>query len=169
MIDPAHTHPLAEASIPLKKFLAFGEHCPPRWKHFDLYLFHDEQAAFYAGQSYCAFERVWEHIRGGPKGHSIMGRFILCNWPHSARWTIRLLWSAAPRFACVHHNLDAAERMIIAEYTPCFNISLNQDPAPIPAGYRPPNAAIKHLRSYRRMLREAGYAPRTSPEDTEWE
>jgi hypothetical protein len=44
--------------IPLKRFLLI-EGCPGEWKGLDLYLFRDEAVAFYAGQSYSAFARVW--------------------------------------------------------------------------------------------------------------
>jgi hypothetical protein len=157
-----------EVHIPLKRYLAFTDFCPPRWKHYDLYLFCDDQVVFYVGQSYCAFERVWDHIRGGPKGHSMMGRFILCNWPQSARWTVVLLSSGSPRFSPVDHDLDTAERMLIEELTPCFNVSLNHTPAPLPAGYLAPNATIKYLRNFKKMLREAGYVRRSSESDSEW-
>ena len=58
-------------------------HCPPEWRWHDLYLFRDHDIVFYVGQSYNAFERIWEHLRGGSKGHSKVGRFILCNWTRS--------------------------------------------------------------------------------------
>ncbi len=158
---------LWEVAVPLKKFLTITE-CPPRWKAFNLYLFRDSQVAFYVGQSYCAFERVWEHVRGGPKGHSIMGRFILANWPASGRFTIGLLHSGAPRFAAVGNSLDAAERALIEQFSPCFNVALNDQPVAVPGGYLPPNAPIKYLKSYKRMLREAGYAARPDKSDMEW-
>lgn len=159
---------LWEIGIPLRTFLTIPI-CPPRWKAFDLYLFRDADNVFYVGQSYCAFERVWEHIRSGPKGHSIIGRFILGNWPRSGHFTIRLLSSQSPRFVELGNNLDLAERELIKTYTPCFNVALNSQPVPLPEGYAPPNAPIKFLKSYKRMLREAGYAPRANPEDVEWE
>ncbi len=165
MIDtPA---PLWEICVPLRKFLTITE-CPPRWKAFDLYLFRDETTAFYAGQSHCAFLRVWEHIRGGPHGHAIVGRFILVNWPKSGNISLYLLDSRGPRFAPVNHNLDAAERSLIEEFTPCFNVSLNSQPTALPPGWLPANAPIKHLKNLKRMLREAGYT-RPDKSDIEWE
>ncbi len=161
------TNPPWEICVPLKKFLTITE-CPPRWKDYNLYIFRDESTAFYVGQSYCAFERVWEHIRGGPHGHSIMGRFVLANWPRSGRFTIELLNAQGPRFAPANHNLDASERQLIEQFTPCFNVSLNAQPLPIPPGYLPPNAPIKYLKNYKRMLREAGYAARRDLTDLEW-
>jgi hypothetical protein len=157
-----------EVSIQLKQFLTFTEYCPPRWKAFDLYVVSDEQVAFYVGQSQCAFERLWEHIRGGPKGHALLGRFILCNWPRSASWTVSLLSSSAARFAGVDFQRDAAERLLISELRPCLNVSLNDQPNSLPACYLPPNTPVKNLRSFRRMLREAGYHRRSSPDDDQW-
>ncbi len=157
-----------QIAVPLRKFLTITE-CPPRWKGYDLYLFRDERVAFYAGQSFCAWERVWDHLKGGPHGHSIIGRFILCNWPASGRFTLELFSSQGPRFAGVGHSLDAAERLLIETYTPCFNVALNAEPLPLPAGYLPPNASIKYLKNFRRMLREAEIAEkRIRPEDMEW-
>ena len=73
--------------VPLKRFLLIAE-CPSAWKKFDLYLFRDEEVVFYIGQSHLAFERVWEHLLNGFKGHSIVGRFIWCNWPRSMSFTV---------------------------------------------------------------------------------
>jgi hypothetical protein len=158
---------LWEIGVPFKEFLTMTA-CPPRWRGFDLYMFSDGETAFYVGQSHCAFERVWDHIYAGPKGHSIIGRFCLANWPRSGRFTLGLLSSGSPRFAGVGHNLDAAERVLIEELRPCFNVSLNSSPLPLPAGYIPPNQSIKYLRNFKRMLREAGYVRRGSGEDMVW-
>jgi hypothetical protein len=159
---------LPEISLSLKQFLTISD-CPARWKHYDLYIIRAEQVVFYVGQSYCAFERVWEHIRGGPKGHSIVGRFVLANWPRSGSFVIDLLSAQSLRFTQCNHSLDAAERCLIEQFTPCFNSALNTQPAPLPAGFLPPNTPIKHLRSYKRMLREAVYAVRSTDADTQWE
>ena len=166
---------LWEISVPLKKFLTFTN-CPERWRPFNLYLVRDEQVVFYVGQSYCAFARVWEHIQGGPRGHSTLGRFILLNWPQSGGFHVELLRSAAPRFAPTGHDRDAAERLLIERCAPCFNVSLNREPTALPAGYLPPSTPFKQLRSYKRllhrMLRQAGYAEQLAfrdSRDTEWE
>lgn len=159
---------LTELRMPLKTFLTFPT-CPPRWKGYDLYIVQDAQVAFYVGQSYCAFDRVWEHIHGGPHGHSLLGRFVLANWPRSGSFTVTLLDSRSERFAPLLNNRDAAERTLIETMTPCFNTALNGTPAPLPMEYLPPNAPIKFLKSYKRMIREAGYASRKNPADTEWE
>ena len=79
-------------AIPLKRFLLVQQ-CPASWKGLDLYLFRDENVVFYVGQSYLAFARVWEHLLGGFKGHSTVGRFVWCNWPTSMNFTIELLSS----------------------------------------------------------------------------
>ena len=163
----AYETPLFEISVPLRKFLTFTT-CPVRWKHFDLYLFSDEQTTFYVGQSYCAFDRVWEHLNGGPKARSVVGRFVVNNWPKSGDFAISLLFSQSPRFAPVQNNLDAAERLLIEALTPCFNVTLNRQPAALPTGYLSPYASVKGLKSYKRMMREIGYA-RKDPSDIEWD
>lgn len=61
--------------VPLKRFILI-EHCPVEWKTLDLYLFRNENTAFYVGQSQLAFGRVCEHLLGGFHGHSIVGRFV---------------------------------------------------------------------------------------------
>ena len=103
-----------DVSLPLKKFLTFQKTCPPRWRDYDLYLVSDPQVTFYVGQSQCAFDRLWEHLRGGPKGHAMLGRFILANWPHSGAWVVTLLSAGGARFAAVGHDRDAAEQLLIA-------------------------------------------------------
>jgi len=145
--------------VPLKQFLATTT-CPPEWRRCDLYLLRDDVVVFYVGQSYNAFERVWEHLRGGPKGRSIVGRFVLCNWPRSMRFTVELLSSQSPRFEAVGYDPGAAERYLIEQLAPCFNETLNTSPTPLPGVYLPPTAKIKHLKSLKRLLREAGYATR---------
>jgi hypothetical protein len=109
----------------------------------DLYLFRDEAVVFYVGQSHCAFERVWEHLLGGFKGHSIVGRFVWSNWPVSMKFSIELLSSQSEQFADLANNLDSAERALIEQYAPCFNVSLNRQPTALPSAYRPPNARLR--------------------------
>ena len=75
--------------MPLKRFLIAAE-CPADWRGFDLYLFRDDDVVFYVGQSYLAYDRVWQHITDGYKARSVVGRFVLCNWPGSMRFTIEL-------------------------------------------------------------------------------
>jgi hypothetical protein len=94
-----------EVSLPIKAFLQI-EHCPPEWRRLNLYLIRDEEIVFYVGQSFVAFHRVWEHFYGGFKGRSLVGRFIVCNWPVSMRFTIELMSSRIARFESVEHDLN---------------------------------------------------------------
>src|SRR5512145_242724 len=120
-----------KVAISLKRFLLLGQ-CPAGWKSLDLYLFRDESVVFYVGQSYLAFARVWEHLLSGFKGHSIVGRFIWCNWPKSMNFTIELLSSQFEQFNSVENELNAAERQLIQRWSPCFNLSQNFQPTPVP-------------------------------------
>src|SRR5690242_18712762 len=106
--------------VSVKEFMLI-EHCPVSWRAFDLYIFRDSNIVFYVGQSHLAFDRVWQHISGGFKARSVVGRFILCNWPTSMKFNIELLSSRSSRFASVGNNIDAAETALIAELSPCFN------------------------------------------------
>lgn len=142
------------AAIPLKRFLLI-EQCPASWKDLDLYLFRDETTVFYVGQSYLAFARVWEHLKTGFKGHSIVGRFIWVNWPKSMKFTIELFSSRSEQFSCVGYDLNAAERQLIQQWAPCFNASLNSQPTPVPDCYLPPNAPIRCRRSFNKLIHEA--------------
>ncbi len=141
-------------ALPLKRFLIVAEY-PPDWRAFDLYLFRDDEVVFYAGQSHLAYARVWQHITDGYKARSVVGRFVLCNWPGSMRFTIELLSSQADRFAGVDRDLNAAERLLIEQYAPCFNEILNRRPTPLPDHYAPPSAPIRCSRSPNRLIHEA--------------
>ena len=147
----------AAVSIPVKHFL-LTEQCPAEWRPYDLYLFRDEEMVFYVGQSHIAFVRVWEHLVQGFKGRSVIGRFILSNWPSSMNFTIELLSSKADRFAALGHNLDTAERHLIETLAPSFNAALNNHPALLPEHYRPPFATLRCSRSLKRLMLEAGYS-----------
>jgi hypothetical protein len=140
--------------LPLKRFLVVPA-CPPEWRGFDLYLFRDGEVVFYVGQSYLAYDRVWQHITDGYKARSVVGRFILCNWPGSMRFTIELWSSQADRFAAIDHDLNAAERSLIEQYAPCFNEALNRQPTPLPDRYAPPSAPIRCSRSPNKLIHEA--------------
>jgi len=94
-------------AIPLMRFLLV-QRCPASWKDLDLYLFRDESVVFYVGQSYLAFARVWEHLLNGFKGHSLVGRFVWCNWPRSMNFTIVLLSSRSELFCDVWNELNAS-------------------------------------------------------------
>jgi hypothetical protein len=110
---------------------------------------------FYIGQSYLAYDRVWQHITDGYKARSVVGRFVLCNWPSSMRFTIELWSSQADRFAEVDHDLNAAERLLIEQHAPCFNEALNRRPTPLPERYASPSAPIRCSRSPNRLIHEA--------------
>ena len=152
--------------LPLKRFLVVAE-CPPGWRAFDLYLFRDDEVVFYVGQSYLAYDRVWQHIADGYKARSVVGRFVLCNWPSSMRFTIELWSSQADRFAEVDHDLNAAERLLIEQHAPCFNEALNRRPTPLPDRYAPPSAPIRCSRSPNKLIYEAGRAVQAD-ERTAW-
>ncbi len=147
-----------KVAIPLKQFLLTEEQCPEAWKHFDLYLFRDENTVFYIGQSQSAFARVWEHLLSGFKGHSIVGRFIWNNWPGSMKFTIELFSSQSEQFAGIGNDLHAAERQLIEQWSPCFNVSLNSLPTPLPGSYFPPNAKPRRRRSLNHLIHEAARA-----------
>jgi hypothetical protein len=141
-------------ALPLKKFLLIDQ-CPPDWKCMYLYIFRDETVAFYVGQSQLAFSRVWEHLLSGFHGHSIVGRFLWANWPVSMRFTIELLSSQLGQFDSVGNNRDLAERQLIQLWSPCFNVSKNIIPTPLPVCYQPVNARLRCSRSLNKLIREA--------------
>lgn len=151
-------------SLSVSRFLLM-EQCPVEWKDLDLYLFRDEAVVFYVGQSYLAFGRVWEHLRNGFKGHSIIGRFIWCNWPVSMRFTIELLSSQFEQFELLGNNVNAAERELIQRWSPCFNVSQNNQPTPVPPLYLPPNAKLRCSRSLNKLIFQA--ARSVKAEETE--
>lgn len=151
-------------AVSLKRFLLI-EQCPAEWKGLDLYLFRDEAVVFYVGQSHLAFARVWDHLLSGFKGHSIMGRFVWCNWPRSMNFGIELLSSQSGEFATVGNEVTAAERLLIRQWSPCFNLSQNSQPTPLPNSYLPPNAPFRRRRSLTMLIREAERA--VQAEDTE--
>jgi hypothetical protein len=143
-------------ALPVKKFLLM-ELCSQAWLALDLYRIHDERVTFYVGQSYNAFERVWQHIYDGFKGRSNPGRFIIVNWPVSMNFTIELLSSASARFhdSGIDNNLNTAEQALIQEYNPCFNVMLNRQPTPLPAQYLSPYQKPLRPRRLSGMVREA--------------
>jgi hypothetical protein len=146
-------------TLSLKRFLIVAE-CPSDWRGFDLYLFRDNEVVFYVGQSYLAYDRVWQHIMDGYKARSVVGRFMLCNWPKSMNFTIELWTSQADRFAEIDHDLNTAERLLIEQYAPCFNEALNRRPTPLPDRYAPLNGPIRCPRSPHKLIHEAERAVR---------
>jgi hypothetical protein len=146
-----------KVAIALKRFLLI-EQCPAEWKGLDLYLFRDEAVVFYVGQSHLAFARVWEHLLGGFKGHSMMGRFVWCNWPISMKFTIELLSSKFEQFQIIGNDVTAAERCLIQQWSPCFNVSQNSQPRPLPPMYLAPNARLRCSRSLNKLIHQAEHA-----------
>jgi hypothetical protein len=95
------------------------------------------------GQSQLAFARVWDHLKGGFHGHSMVGRFMWCNWPVSMKFTIELMSSHCADFESIGYDLNAAERQLIERWSPCFNVSLNNQQTPLPSQYAPANARLR--------------------------
>lgn len=151
--------------ISLKRFLLINQ-CPADWTGLDLYMFRDEEVAFYVGQSHFAFTRVWEHLLGGFKGHSLVGRFIWCNWPKSMQFTIELWSSQAEEFSTVGNDVNAAERQLIQQWSPCFNVSLNSQPTRLPSFYLPANAQFRRRQSLKKLLFEAERAVKAEDAQT---
>lgn len=143
-----------KVALSLKRFLLVTE-CPEAWNGLDLYLFRDETVVFYVGQSHFAFARVWEHLINGFKGRSLIGRFVWCNWPTSMKFTIELLGSQSEQFKRMGNEVNAAERWLIQQWAPCFNVMQNRQPAPLPAIYLPPNTRLRCSRSLNKLIREA--------------
>jgi len=141
-------------AISLKRFLLV-EQCPPDWKSLDLYLFRDNNTAFYIGQSHLAFARVWEHLLSGFKGHSIVGRFIWVNWPQSMNFTIELLNARSEEFNDVGNDRSVSEATLIRRWSPCFNVTQNSQPTQLPTSYMQPNAPFRRRRSLNALLHEA--------------
>ena len=148
-----------KVALALKRFLLIEE-CPEVWKGLDLYIFRDDAVVFYVGQSQLAFARIWEHLLSGFKGHSIVGRFVWSNWPASMRFTIELLSSQGEQFNIIGNDVNAAEQLLIQQRSPCFNVTHNGRPTPIPPTYRPANARLRFRGGLRRLMYEAERAVR---------
>lgn len=148
-----------EVNISLKVFLQI-ERCPAEWQRLDLYMLRDEDTVFYVGQSYVAFNRVWEHFYSGFKGRSLVGRFIICNWPASMRFTVSLLSSRSARFDAVENDLNRSEQLLIQQYYPCLNTALNPQPMPIPEQFASPYTSLKFHHNPRRFIQQAAQAIR---------
>jgi len=143
-----------KVALALKRFLLIEE-CPEVWKGLDLYILRDDAVVFYVGQSHLAFARVWEHLLSGFKGHSIVGRFVWSNWPASMRFTIELLSSQLEQFKSIGNDVNAAEQLLIQQWSPCFNVSHNRQATPLPPTYWPPNARLRFRGGLRRLIYEA--------------
>jgi hypothetical protein len=149
----------APTILPLRQFLVIAD-CPEAWKVYDLYLFRDEDVVFYVGRSQTAFTRVWTHLYDGFKGRSLVGRFVLMNWPRALHFTVELRCSGDEQFAALGRSVEAAEAALIERYAPCFNEMLNRTPTPLPAGFNSPTAKGRRPRSPNRMIHDAEQANR---------
>jgi hypothetical protein len=146
-----------DAALPLKEFLQI-EHCPPGWRYLNLYLIRDAEVVVYVGKSYVAFQRVWQHFYDGFKGRSLLGRFIVCYWPVSMRFTVELMISRLAMFEPVEHELDRSEQMLIQQCSPCLNTALNPHPTPIPEPYFSPYTSLKYRLHPKRFIHQAAQA-----------
>lgn len=153
--------------LSLKTFLTI-ELCPAAWRRHNLYVFRDPETVFYVGRSDVAFNRVWQHLQDGFKGRSKVGKFIKNNWPKSMNFTVELLHSDAEQFNAVNNDPAAAEALLIAQLSPCFNDALNANPTPLPASYVPLNRVVAQPRFIKQMIREAGYAVLAEQKNTDW-
>ena len=148
---------ILQVRMPLREFLLV-EKCPFEWQRLDLYLLRDEQTVFYAGQSVSAFTRVWDHFYAGFKARSVMGRFIVCNWPVSMRFTLEMYDARDPLFAPAGHDLDQAEQWLIRHHQPCLNTTHNPTPNPLPSQYLHPLTPMRIRLHPKRCLQQAAQA-----------
>jgi hypothetical protein len=80
------------------------------------------------------------------------------------KFAIELLSSQSEQFNAVGNYLDSAERQLIQNWSPCFNVSQNRQPTPVPKSYLPPNAPFRRRRSLNILIHEAERAVKA--EDT---
>jgi hypothetical protein len=151
--------PITTLVLPLRQFLVVSDP-PEAWKVYDLYLFRDENVVFYVGRSQTAFTRVWSHLYDGFKGRSLVGRFILMNWPRALQFTVELMSSQDAQLVAMGHCVDAVEAALIEHFAPCFNDVLNRTPTLLPMRYNPPTAKGRRPRSPSRMIHDAEQANR---------
>jgi hypothetical protein len=70
-------------------------------------------------------------------------------------FTIELLSSQFEQFGMLGNEVNAAERQLIQQWSPCFNVSQNSQPTPVPNSYLPPNAPFRRRRSLNMLMHEA--------------
>ena len=148
---------ILHVALPLRQFLLV-EKCPYEWQRLDLYLLRDEETVFYVGQSLSAFARVWDHFYAGFKARSVMGRFIVCNWPVSMRFTLQMYDARDPLFAAQAHDLDLAEQALIQRHQPCLNTTHNPNPTPLPPHYLHPLTPMRMRLYPKRCIQQAAQA-----------
>jgi hypothetical protein len=71
------------------------------------------------------------------------------------KFTIELMCSQSGQFDAVGNDLSAAERQLIEQWAPCFNVSLNSEPTPIPPSYLPYNAPLRCSRGLNKLIHQA--------------
>ncbi|MBL8051663.1 MAG: hypothetical protein JNM46_10620, partial [Anaerolineales bacterium] len=73
----------------------------------------------------------------------------------SMNFTIELISSQSEQFIDVQNDLSASERLLIQKWSPCFNVSLNNQPTPVPDSYLPANAPFRRRQSFNTLLYQA--------------
>jgi hypothetical protein len=71
------------------------------------------------------------------------------------KFIIELLGSPCEQFKSIGNDVNAAEQWLIQQWSPCFNVSHNKQPTPLPPAYFPPNARLQCSRSLNKLIREA--------------
>lgn len=150
--------------ITVKEFLCTHPRfrCPVELSWHDLYIFHDDQTVFYVGQSNPfgtdtgAWNRVWQHLRGGFTGHSRVGEFIRHNWPESMGFEIAFWNSKASHFGDARNLPGGAEKFLIKQLSPYFNRAMARAAPRLPEKYRRPDGTATHPANIEEMIRIAG-------------
>lgn len=111
-----------------------------------LYIVADDKTCFYVGQSIDVVNRLWEHLGQGvrPNYPSLLGLFIKRNLPESREFDI--LFMRPDEVDQRYRNLagvgslevDSAERDMIHNLNPCFNVIYNISPRQLPTRYLRP-------------------------------
>jgi hypothetical protein len=84
------------------------------------------------------------------------------------RFVVELMHSQSARFDPVGNDLDAAERYLIEQLSPCFNEALNSRPTPLPGRYSPPSAKGRRPKSIKRMMHDAARACQLEDNRKQW-
>jgi hypothetical protein len=71
------------------------------------------------------------------------------------KFSIELMSSQFEQFNMIGNDVNAAERWLIQKWSPCFNVSQNSEPRPLPQTYLPPNAKLRRRRSLNALIHEA--------------
>ncbi len=108
-----------------------------------LYLVRHEDTVFYIGQSHNPLERLHAHMGLMQYEMSDLGACILGNVPDSHSWQVELytlpeLADAVTRnygYQLPRYDIDIAEASMIRLHRPCFNVTYNRNPSPLPEAY----------------------------------